>query len=48
MVEYIVYYFNGVHDIIQFKDEEEAEWFFHMEGDHVIDYKKLEGDVVQW
>lgn len=40
-IMYELTYSNGIKQVKEFNTVEEAQWFFHNEGDHVINYDKL-------
>ena len=40
-VKYKLFYSNGDQKTIKFSTQQEADWFMHNEGDHLVDYIKL-------
>jgi len=41
-MKYLLTYCDGVTRIKEFASDKDASWYCHMEGDHLIDYEKIE------
>lgn len=41
---YIIYYGNGDTDTFYAATPEDAAWYFYMEGDHAMDYGRIQQD----